>query len=68
MKPHDRLEICCAILKNAGIQDYWLADSTRLVVPHLDNLTALQRVAVRVAAAIWSGRLEPDVASILGLG
>ncbi len=67
MKPYDRQRICHTILENAGVQDYWLADSARLVVPDADSLTTLQRVAVRVAAAIWSGRLDPDVATVLGL-
>ena len=67
MKPYDRTEICQTILHNAGIHDYWLADSARLVVAEPDSLTALQRVAVRVAGAIWSGRLEPEVAAVLGL-
>ncbi|MFC1610700.1 hypothetical protein ACFL6C_07070 [Myxococcota bacterium] len=38
-----------------------------VVEPEPDTLTALQRVAVRVAAAIWSGRLDPDIATVLGL-
>ncbi|MFC1609563.1 hypothetical protein ACFL6C_01265 [Myxococcota bacterium] len=67
MKRCDRQQVCHTILANAGVRDYCLADSTRLVVPDLDTLTTLQHVAVRMAAAIWSGRLDPEVATLLGL-
>ncbi|MFC1610297.1 hypothetical protein ACFL6C_05015 [Myxococcota bacterium] len=32
MQPYDREEICHRILYNAGVEDYCLADSARLVV------------------------------------
>ncbi|MFC1610296.1 hypothetical protein ACFL6C_05010 [Myxococcota bacterium] len=66
MTTQDLRKICDAILRNAGIEDYLLVAPGRILFSDLQDYTAMQWVAMRLAGAIWSGRVEPDVASILG--
>jgi hypothetical protein len=63
----DRLETCCAILRNAGVTDYWLGRGGELVVPDGMELTEWQWLAVRAAGLVLAGCLERQTAGWLGL-
>jgi hypothetical protein len=69
MCTHDRVEICQVILRNAGIEEYCLADEGCVVLidPHPEELTVPQRFALRAADAVLAGLMEPEAAVALGL-